>query len=415
MKSKIVRPGYVAKESGRKKIPASELQIGMYVSELDRPWLDTPFLVQGFLIETKEHIEVVQEFCDFVYIDAVQEHYVPPEERAVAAKPNPSRFIHKVAFEQEQPRALGTYKHARSLTKSVLDEVRLGNALDAKKAKETVDECVESILRNPDALTWLSKIRNVDAHVADHSLNVAILAIAFGRFLGWEKEDLQKLGLCGLLHDIGKMKIPPALLQKAPPLTEDEERVMRAHTLHGRNILMSNPSLYHGVTDVAHSHHEHLDGSGYPRGIKEVGLSPNVRIIAIVDCYDRMTIPPEGGPARSSLDALRHLYSLRGKHYDANLVDQFIRCIGLYPPGSIAELQNGEVGIVISTNYKNRRLPKVLLLLNADKQEIRPKILNLADETQRGPQGDHMIKQILVDGTYGIRLKDHLERGLALS
>ncbi len=415
MKKKLVREDYVKRESGRKRISVTELQIGMFVSELDRPWLETPFLVQGFLIETKDHIECVQEFCDYVYIDAVQERYVPPEERIVQKAPNTQRYTHKVSVEQEHAQATGAYKHARNLTRSVLDDVRLGNALDAEKAKETVGECVDSILRNPDALTWLSRIRNVDEHIADHSLKVSILAIVFGRYLGMEKDELEKLGLCGLLHDIGKMKVSPALLSKSTPLTEDEQRIVQAHTIHGRNILMSNPSLYNGVTDVAHCHYEHLDGSGYPRGIKEVGLSPNTRIISIVDCYDRITSNIPGSPARSTLDALRHLYSMRGSRYDAQLVDQYIKCVGLYPPGSLVELASGEVGIVISTNYKNRRLPRVMMLLDAKKKNVAPRVLNLADDKQRGANDERMIKQVLVDGSHGVHLKEHLEKGLTFS
>ncbi len=415
MKKKVVRPGYMTKELKKVRIPVGELQIGMFVCELDRPWIDTPFLIQGFLIESMEHIELVQEFCEFVYVDAVQEQYVPAEERAVSNRKQRTRYINKVSFEQEQTQATGIFKHARQLTKSVMDEVRLGNALDANKAKETVEDCVDSIIRNPDALMWLSKIRNVDSYTADHSLNVAILAIAFGRHLGFERDDLTKLGLCGLLHDIGKMKIPQEILQKTQPLTEDEMSILQGHPIHGRNILMSHPNLYHGITDVAHSHHEHLDGTGYPRGIKEMGLSPNTRIISIVDTYDNYTTSQPRSPARSSLEAMRYLYAKRGAKFDSQLVDSFIQCVGLYPPGSIVELKNGYIGLVISTNYRNRRLPKILLLLDDEKESISNKIVNLGDPRQQGQRKEYLIKHVHVDGSFGIHLKEHLARGLTFS
>jgi len=374
----------MAKEGNRKQVPVDALEVGMFVSELDRPWLETPFLIQGFVIETFDHIGLVKEFCNFVYIDAVQQVYIPPEERTVSSRRTQKRYIHKVSVEDEHVAASGVYKQVRSLTKSVLDEVRLGNAFDADKAKQTVSECVGSILRNPDALMWLSKIRNVDNHVADHCLNVSIVSVAFGRFLELSEEELKELGLCGLLHDIGKMKVPPDILKKGSQLSTQEEEALKSHPLHGRNILMSNRSLFNGVTDVAHCHHEHLDGSGYPRGLKETGISFYTRIISIVDVYDNFTSGQVDRPPRSSLDAMRHLYSLRGKHFDDKLVLQFIQCIGLYPPGSIVELRNSEVGIVISTNYKNRRLPKVLMLLDAQKKPQKNRIINLGNESPAG-------------------------------
>jgi len=415
MKKQVVRKGYVTKESNRRQIPVAALEIGMYISELDRPWLETPFLMQGFLVETMDHIHLVQEFCHFVHIDAVQQVYVPPEERSVSQQRTRKHYIHKVSVEDEHLAASGVYKQARSLTKSVLDEVRLGNAFDAEKAKQTVAGCVESILRNPDALMWLGKIRNVDNHVADHCLNVAIVAVAFGRYLDLEEEELKEIGLCGLLHDIGKMKVPPDILKNDRDLSAQEELVLKSHPLQGRNILMSNRSLFNGATDVAHCHHEHLDGSGYPRGLNAVGISFYTRIIAIVDLYDNFTTGHGGKPPRSSLAAMRHLYSLRGKHFDDKLVLQFIQCIGLYPPGSIVELRNGQVGIVISTNYKNRRLPKVLMQLDANKQKCQSRIINLADQKQQGHKQEHLIKDVLINGTYDIDINEHINKGLVFS
>jgi len=415
MKKQVTRKGYMTNEINAKQIPVGALEIGMYVSELDRPWSETPFLMQGFLVETFEHIDLVREFCHYVYIDAVQQKYVPPEERSISTTRTEKRYIHKVSIEDESATASGVYKQAKQLTKNVLDEVRLGFAFDADKAKKTVSECLDSILRNPDALMWLGKVRNVDSRVADHSLNVAIVAIAFARYLGLPEEDLKDIGLCGLLHDIGKMKVPPEILNKGNLLNAQEEDVLKGHPLHGRNILMSNRSLFNGATDVAHCHHEHLDGSGYPRGLKEVGISFYTRIISIVDLYDRYTSASANEQAKSSLDALRYLYSKRGTHYDDKLVLQFIQCIGLYPPGSIVELKNGEVGIVISTNYQNRRLPKVLMLLDKDKQQQNKRIMNLGNEKHQGENQECLIKDVLINGCYGIDIAEHIEKGLVFS
>jgi len=415
MKKRVVRKGYIDTETNQKQIPVEALEVGMFVSQLDRPWLETPFLIQGFVIETFDHIDLVKEFCDFVYIDAVQQVYVSPEERVVSTTRSQKHYIHKISVEDEHIAASGMYKQVRSLTKSVLDEVRLGNAFDADKAKQTVSECVGSILRNPDALMWLSKIKNVDNHIADHCLNVTIVAVAFGRFLELSEEELKELGLCGLLHDIGKMKIPADILKKSSSLSVQEEEILKSHPLHGRNILMSNRSLFNGATDVAHCHHENLDGSGYPRGLKAVGISFYTRIISIVDLYDNFTSRQVDRPPKSSLEAMRYLYSLRGKHFDDKLVLQFIQCIGLYPPGSIVELRNSQVGIVISTNYKNRRLPKVLMLLDAKKNPQNNHIINLGKEAQQGTKKEYLIHNVLINGSYDIDIKEHIDKGLIFS
>ena len=415
VKKTVIKKGYIKPTESTIKISVSQLGIGMFVSALDRPWLETPFLVQGFLIESLDHIILVQEFCDYVYIDSVRDDWVPPEERVVVPTNKKKRYIHKVAVEQENGVAPGVYRHAKNIVRSVLDDVRIGNALDAKKAKETVSGCVDSILRNPDALMWLGKINNVDGGTAEHCLNVCILVIAFGRYLGLEEVELEQLGLCGLLHDIGKMKIPPRILSKKEELTEKETKILRSHTLHGRNILMSNPGLFHGVTDVAHTHHEHLDGSGYPRGLKAVGVSQHARIVAIADQYNDMTSVHPGKKPCSTLEAIRYLYANRGSVFDDSLVLQFVQCVGLYPPGSLALLNNGEVGIVISTNYKNRRLPKVLVLLDKQKEPIKPKVINLGNAKEQGDKQQFLIKDILISGSYGLDLQEHLKKGLKLN
>lgn len=415
VKKTVVRSGYTKSTDTTVKIPVSQLGVGMYVSALDRPWLETPFLVQGFLIESLDHIMLVQEFCDYVYIDAVKDDWIPAEERFVdSGTKKKRRYIHKVSIEQENGVAPGVYRQAKTIVKGVLDDVRLGNALDIKKAKDTVTDCVDSVLRNPDALMWLGKIHNVNAGTAEHSLNVCILVVAFGRHLGLEKLELEQLGLCGLLHDIGMMKVPGDVLSKSTQLTDKEVRILRGHTLHGRNILMSNPGLYHGVTDVAHSHHECLDGSGFPRGLKAVGISQNTRMVSIVDTYIDMTTGHYGDKPSTTLEAVRFLYANRGTKFDDELVLQFVQCVGLYPPGSVALLNNGEVGIVISTNYKNRRLPKVLVLLDHDKNPIKPRVVNLGNAREQGEKKEFLIKDILINGSYGIDLQEHLQKGLTL-
>lgn len=416
MKKTVVRPGRLEKEADRKKISVADLQIGMYISELDRDWLGTPFLMQGFTVQTRDDIQTVQQYCEYVWVESVRQSYVPPEERAVQeAKQRKKSYINKVSASDEHRQALGVFREARRVTKSLLDEARLGAAVNTEAAKSTVNECVQSILRNADALSWMSKMRNEDEYTAEHCLNVCILAISFGRHLGYEEEALQHIGLCGLLHDVGKMKIPVDILNKPGRLTDKEFKMIKAHTVHGRNLLMTAPGSYHGVVDVAYSHHERLDGTGYPRGLKAAGISEFSRIIAIADAYDAMTAKRVYEDARPSTDALKEIFDNRGTQFDERLAEQFLEMVGLYPPGSIVEMSNGCVGIVLTTNQRYRQLPKVLVVRNTVKKAVKEKVLNLADCEKGSLDKSFLIKKVLVDGAYGVSLKTYKDRGLQLS
>jgi len=273
-----------------KEIHVSELRIGMFVSKLDRPWLETPFLVQGFMIETEDDIDVVSEYCQRVWIDAIQQKPADLHVNQITKKPKkPVTYINKIEAQDEHRQAIGVYKASRSITRNILDSVALRGVIPTEEAKSVVNDCVQSVIRNANALMWMSRVREVDEYTSEHSMNVCIYSISFGRHLGMESEDLQKLGLCALLHDVGKMRVPNDILNKPGSLTDKEFKAIKAHTVHGRNLLMASPGMLPAAVDVAYSHHERMDGKGYPRAIKANGTSTFSRIVSIVDAYDAMT------------------------------------------------------------------------------------------------------------------------------
>lgn len=413
MDRKDMRQGCIKAGPKTIKIHISELKIGMYVSKLDCEWLETPFLMQGFVVESLDDIDAVAEYSTHVWIDAVQEVWIPPEQRNTTINtPRKTVYINKVSAPEERYAALSIHRESQRLMKSLLDDVRLGGAINSELAKATVKTCVNSILRNPDALLWMSKIRNEDSYTAEHSLNVCILAIAFGRHLGKSETELEKLGLCGLLHDVGKMRIPTAVLNKAEPLTDKEFKMIKAHTVHGRNLLMSSPGIYHGAIDVAYSHHERIDGTGYPRKLPASGISEFSRIIALVDAYDAMTADRCYSRAIPSTDALKNIYIDRGKHFDDHLALEFIKCVGLYPPGSIVELVNGMVGIVLESDRRYRHLPKILVVHDIHKPLDKERVISLNQIEQNELDKSFLIRRALCDGSYGISIKRYKENGL---
>jgi len=412
-----VKPGYVDAKKCTIKIHISELKIGMYVSKLDRAWEETPFLIQGFMIESLDDIDTVAEYSQHVWIDAVKEEWVPPEMRGSAGKPisKTKTYINKVDAKKEHEAAIGVYREARRLTKTLLDDARLGGVVNTQQAKETVKDCVSSILRNPDALLWMSRMRDEDNYTAEHCLNVCILAIAFGRHLGMSEGELERIGLCGLLHDVGKMRDPSDVLNKPGKLTEKEFNIIKAHSVHGRNLLMSSPGVPNIAVDVAYSHHEKIDGSGYPRKLKASGISDYARIIAIVDAYDAMTADRCYSRAIPSTEALKIIFKDRGTHFDERLALEYIKCVGLYPPGSIVELVNGLVGIVLETNYRYRHLPKIIVVRDLNKPLDKERVVALDDIEQKKLDKSYLIRRALSDGSHGVYIREYREKGLVFS
>ncbi|MFT5579522.1 MAG: HD-GYP domain-containing protein (c-di-GMP phosphodiesterase class II) [Paraglaciecola psychrophila] len=416
MIKKNVNSGRTIKEQVKTPIRVTGLKIGMYVTELDRPWLETPFILQGFKIEQYEDIETLSEYCDFVYIEGTIDTWLNDKQRESGNNTRAAgkNYTNSTSNKQEYQKATEVHQKARQLTRTFMDNVRLGQAIDVVEVKRTVSECVSSIIRNPDALVWISKIREKDHYTSEHSLNVGLLAITFGRHMGLLEDDLNKLGFAAMLHDVGKMRIPEGILNKPGPLTDQEFELMKRHPQFGRDILLSHKNIFHGATDVAFGHHEALDGSGYPRKLKASGISEVTRMVTLCDVYDAITSDRAYKKGRSSLDALKILYDNKGTKYDERLVTEFISCMGLYPPGSVVELVSGQVGIVISTNYRNRHLPKVLVLRDENKTPQPEKVINL-EQSAKTEQHGHFIKVVLPNGSNGIRLEQYIEKGLTIA
>lgn len=416
------------------KVAASQLQVGMYVVELDRPWLETPFLTQGFDIRHRSEVAKVAQYCDHVFVlrqGVPRKKHEPkkfptagpkrpqgPNKGTLVANLKPRRhkkrplarsrpaYDNVRPVQEEHPVARAAYARGKSAVKQLLHSAQIGQMLDTDVAEEVVAECVESIVSNADAMIWMSKIKHEHEYTAEHSLNVCILAIAFGRHLNFEEDELKKLGLCGLLHDVGKMKIPAEILDKPGDLTEDEFRVMQDHTVAGHKLLSEEEGVLPVAVDVVLNHHERPDGSGYPRGLSEGEISEYAKIISVVDAYDAMTSDRCYSRAKSPVDAQKVLYENRGKQFDDECALQFMQAIGPYPPGTWVELHNGMVGIVLAGRRKFRHLPSVILVLDKDRQRVEQKTVDLHLTDKGGLDRGFLIKKTLKDGTHDLRLED---------
>lgn len=395
---------------GRKlvKITTDKLEMGMYIAKLDRPWLDSPFLFQGFPLERKADLEKLRSLCSYVYVDMVKSRKVKRlaneeslDEILTREKTN---YRAEVQVEHEISKADVTYKEALGSVENILKQAARGEEVNARITKQHVKACVDSVIRNPNALIWLSHIKHVDNYTAEHCLHVGILAIALGRQLGLPRRYLETLGLCGMLHDVGKTRVNLNVLLKPGKLTPEEYEHMKLHTVYGRDLLQHDPLMPPEVIEATYSHHERIDGKGYPEGIDASTLSFFSRITAIVDAYDAMTSNRLFAKQKSSTAALKILYEQRGKQFDQDLVVKFIECVGLYPPGCIVEMTSGEVGVVIASDAANRLHPKIALVLDKKKNPMQQTIVDLKKLDEEAHKSFH-IKRVLEDGTYGVDLE----------
>lgn len=394
------------------QIPVGELKLGMFVCKLDRPWEGTPFLFQGFRIRKIEEIEKLREYCNSVLIDTDKSVRSTSSPKTDTRKEDAGkRRIYQLAcsFEDE----VRTANEIRHTTQETIDElfedVARGNRIDLVRVKRIVHATVDGILRNPDAHVCLTQLKNRDEYTAQHSINVSVLALALGRHIGLRRGELEMLGIGALLHDIGKLKTPLEVLNKPDKLTPEEFDMMKAHPVHGRELLERRYGLPTMIADMAFSHHERIAGTGYPRGLKANEISFYSKIVSIVDVYDAITSDRCYHQGVSPTEALTRMYGWRLTDFDGELLEQFIQCMGIYPVGTLVELTSGEVGVVISVNPVARLRPKVNLVLDGNKQPYFPaRIVDLAAYADEDGAATYAIHHVLMPDAYGIDIKAHL-------
>jgi len=403
----------------RQKIDISELKTGMYVCDLDRPWLESPFLFQGFLVNSDTELNELKELCDFVYIDperavdASKEAHGPVTEKTAAADSAQRPYISK--FEDEIRPARELRNQAVTYMEQMFRDIRAGKYIDGKQVRKMVAGMVASILRNPDALVLLSNLRDHDEYAVAHSINVCTLCLAFGRYLGLPARELTELGMGGLLHDVGEIRVSTNIMRKQGLLTKEEALLMQTHTTHGADILRNSTAIPPSAISIALAHHERSNGQGYPKGLFEKDIDYYSRIVGMIDVYDSVTSSHTYRHCISSTEALKNMYNWRDNLFDASLIESFIQCLGIYPVGSVVELGNGEVGIVISVSLDQRLQPKLMLVRNSNKKAyMPPKIINLAQHTAIEYSSKYEINKVLEPDAYGIDLKSYLLRELPL-
>jgi HD-GYP domain-containing protein (c-di-GMP phosphodiesterase class II) len=491
----------------KEKIGVEQLKIGMFVADLDRPWLDTPFLIEGFLIETDEEIAKLKYYCKHVIVDRgrsagdefrtdevrqspairraaaptmnvfeeqaqkeihagassslfgtlrtiIKETFKsqpkpgggttsgrvlmiqtvnPPRPRAVevqvfahgithdeavklekeevdlsgrptyrpsgrfpgfvgrvkdAVNPSPKprllsenehqdedevefsrpAYPDRTNFEEEVEVATKTHADAEQVVDQLVSDIRADRVPDLERAEEVVGVMTESVTRNPDALMWLARLKSRDVYTYDHGLNVSIYLLAFGRHLGLPQDQIQLLGTAGLLQDIGKMKLPRELLEKQGKMTSSEYNTIKSHVGHSLDMIKESKHTTQLIHDIVAQHHERHNGSGYPNGYSGDQISMYGAMAGIADVYAAVTSTRPYGLPLAPQEALSQLFSWRGTVFNEKLVEEFIQAVGIFPVGSLVELNTGEVAAVVAQNRARRLKPRILLVLDPNKQ-----------------------------------------------
>lgn len=427
-------------------ISVADLKIGMFVAEPDCPWTEFSFALQGFVISTPEQIDIFQSKCRFVSIDrsrSLNEHYaVPRRERDASLKAKPfanfgieqgketnglfslselekrkARRRHFLDFlhsqqDSEQGRLLSRelayleprYDQFSVSLERAFETFAQGKTVDLLAVQEGLRDVAGSLQRNPDAVMWLLRLRQRDAYSFDHAMDVAVTMILVGAHIGWREQRLLDLGMTGLLQDIGKIELPLELLRKTEALTPDERLLVRSHVASSMEMLFAQASVSQDVMLAVARHHERWDGRGYPQGLMFEQIGMAAEIAGIADSFCAMQ---KDKPYRSALghqEALEELHSLRGKQFNPALMEQFVQCVGLYPIGTLVELSTGEVGVVIQQNRVQRSRPRVVVMLDADKQQVRSyRVVDLRDEAHASLR----VAKALPMNAYGLAANDY--------
>ncbi len=536
------------------KVQVKDLALGMFVADLDRPWLDTPFLLQGLLLESEDDLAQIRQLCQFVFVepansspDAIAKLALPSPAKVesttnqrlsttakqaiiittdAASKKKPSLFSglgsdaeaqeisersparqatresepsiiyyknspqrpkrsiwekveapvtpgsdistdsthglrdnaplftqrnvkvkrpglfkqilstlrsksdndadevdatsstnndvtgnppliriadNKIVLEEDLREAKAIHLRSRELIRDVVEDLRRETHINVEKVNEVVDAMVDSVGNNPDALLWLTKLKSRDSYAYDHGIDVAIYLLAFGRHLGYPKDNLRILGCSGLMQDIGNLRVREDLLGKTGKLTPLEFEEIKVHVIHSVDILRQTSEIPKEVLMVVSQHHERLDGSGYPRGLKGDQIFSLASMAGIVDSFEAMISQRPYADPISTHQALQQLNRWKGTSFHEALTEQFIQCIGIFPVGSLVELNSGDVAVVIGQNKIRRLKPKVMLLLDPNKVAYQyPATLDLINDPVSDDKRPFQIKRDLPAGAYGI-------------
>ncbi|MFM5855464.1 HD-GYP domain-containing protein [Aeromonas rivipollensis] len=347
-------------------IPVNQLQPGMYVLAIASQTGAMEIAQTGLVTNRQQVDALIRRGVLTVRVDLARSK-LPGIEQVVSPSPAQSAGSARPAGSGEgrELKIRRLYQEARELQGKFIRHLKAGEPIDITPLAAVAEEMVNTMFTHGDAMLCLARIRAKDAYLMEHSMNVAILLANFGRYLGLERSVLKELTLGGLLHDVGKIMTPDEVLNKPGKLTDEEFGVMRQHVVHSYDILSNTAGITPTMLEVAANHHERLDGTGYPQRLKGDQLSLYTRMSGIVDVYDAVTADRVYKQGMQPTQAFRILLKGINQHFDAELVTKFIKCMGVYPVGTLVQLSNQRLAVVMQRNEQQPLKPLVKVIYHA--------------------------------------------------
>jgi putative nucleotidyltransferase with HDIG domain len=382
-----------------KKIAVQQLRAGMYVSDFNAGWLEHPFALNRMKVDGDEqlakiHASGIRElFIDTSYGLDVSD--APTREEAAvsiereleqfAQREKPKTQERQVSLADELGRAKNAFSETTKIIRGVMDDVRLGRQIEIESSRAVVEKIATSVMRNNNAMMAMRRLKHLDDYTFLHSANVCAMMASFCHSMGMDVATIHDVALGSLLHDIGKMRINLALLNKPGKLSEEEFRHVKSHVVLGSDLLRQMTGIPKIAFDPVELHHERFDGSGYPHGLKEKEISQVGRMSAIIDVYDAITTNRCYGRLLSPADGIRKLFEWSKFHFDPELVQIFVRSIGIYPVGTLVRLESGRLGIVIEQRPNNLLAPVVRVIFDIKRNyHISPEDIDLSRRVGAG-------------------------------
>ena len=388
-----------------KKISFQQLRPGMFVSDFNAGWMNHPFMLNSMKIDTDEQVAKVRAsgirelFIDTARGDDVSD---APTRREAAAETErqlanvgqtqkPRIPERRASLAEELSRAKNTFGEATRVIRNVMDDIRLGRQMEVDTARDVVEKITGSVMRNGNAMMTMRRLKSNDDYTFLHSVSVCTMLTSFARAMGFDAGMTQEVALGALLHDIGKMRVNLSLLNKPAKLSTEEFRHMKSHVVLGADLLRQMQGVPAIAFEPLELHHERFDGSGYPHGLKGNEISLVGRMSAIVDVYDAITSERCYHEPISPPEAIRKLFEWSKHHFDAELVQVFVKSVGIYPVGALVRLESGRLGIVLEQRDSNLLTPVVRVVFDGKRNYyLAPEDVDLSRPVGAGG-GDRIV------------------------